>query len=59
MKQVSIVGIIFTVGLLVLLKVFQDQILRVNEPLTNILIFVSVVIFAVIYGASQLSKKNK
>ncbi|CAI6017732.1 hypothetical protein PAECIP112173_00128 [Paenibacillus sp. JJ-100] len=59
MKQVSIVGIILTVGLLVLLKVFQDSIPRINEPITNILIFIGFVIFAIFYGASQLRKKNK
>ncbi|MGW6151185.1 hypothetical protein ACWFN4_27985 [Bacillus mycoides] len=59
MKQVSIVGIIFTVGLLVFLKVFQGSIPRINEPITNILIFIGFVIFAIIYGASQLRKKNK
>lgn len=59
MKQVSIVGIILTVGLLVLLKVFQDSIPRINEPITNILIFIGFVIFAILYGASQLRKKNK
>jgi len=59
MKQVSIIGIIFTVGLLVFLKIFQDSIPRINEPITNILIFIGFVIFAIIYGASQLKKKNK
>lgn len=59
MKQVSIIGIIFTVGLLVFLKVFQDSIPRINEPITNILIFIGFVTFAIIYGASQLRKKDK
>lgn len=58
MKQVSIIGIIFTVGVLVLLKVFQDSIPRIDEPITNILIFLGFVIFAIIYGLSQIRKKD-
>lgn len=58
MKQVSIIGIIFTVGVLVLLKVFQDSIPRIDEPITNILIFLGFVIFAIIYGISQIRKKD-
>ncbi|WP_019376600.1 hypothetical protein [Virgibacillus halodenitrificans] len=58
MKQVSIIGIIFTVGVLVILKVFQDSIPRIDEPITNILIFLGFVIFAIIYGISQIRKKK-
>ncbi|MFA1821718.1 hypothetical protein ACDX78_16310 [Virgibacillus oceani] len=58
MKQVSIIGIIFTVGLLVFLKVFQDAIPRISEPITNTLVFAGVVIFGVIYGVSQIRKSK-
>lgn len=57
MKQVSIIGIIFTVGLLVFLKVFQDSIPRISEPITNTFVFIGVVIFAIIYGMSKNQKK--
>lgn len=59
MKQVSIIGIIFTVGVLVFLKIFQDTIPRIDEPITNILIFIGFVIFAIIYGSTQFKKTRK
>ncbi|MEK3906721.1 hypothetical protein [Oceanobacillus sp. FSL W7-1309] len=59
MKQVSIIGVIFTVGILVFLKVFQDSIPRINEPITNLLVFSGVVIFGVLYGISTMKKNNK
>lgn len=59
MKQISIIGIILTIGALVILKVFQVSIPRISEPITNILVFIGFVIFAIIYGISQIKKNNK
>ncbi|WP_042147386.1 hypothetical protein [Paucisalibacillus sp. EB02] len=56
MKQVPIIGVIFTVGVLVLLKVFQDEIPRIDEPITNTLVFLGFVIFGVLYGISKMKK---
>lgn len=58
MKKVTIVGIICAVGLFVLLKFFQNSIPKINDPLTNIIVFIGFVIFAVIYGVSQLRKSD-
>ena len=58
MKQVSIIGVIFVVIILVLLKVFQDSIPRISDPLTNILVLVLFGIFAVFYGVSQMRKRS-
>ena len=58
MKKVTIAGIVFAVGLLVLLKVFQNSIPRINDPITNILVFIGFVIFAIIYGVTQFRKNN-
>lgn len=49
MKRMSIVGFFFTVGLLMVLKVFQDRMLRFNDPIGNLIVFVSVVIVVIIY----------
>jgi len=57
MKQVSIIGIIFTIVVLIFLKIFQDSIPRVNEPITNIFVFVGLVFIAIIYGMSRVRKK--
>jgi len=57
MKQVSIIGIIFTVGVLIFLKTFQNSIPRINEPITNMLIFIGFIIFAILYGISRIRKK--
>ncbi|MFJ8103079.1 hypothetical protein [Lysinibacillus sp. NPDC096212] len=57
MKQVSIIGIVFTIGVLICLKIFQDSIPRVNEPITNIFVFVGFVFVAIIYGMSRFRKK--
>ncbi|WP_156312251.1 hypothetical protein [Lysinibacillus contaminans] len=58
MKQVSIVGIIFVLVLVVLLKVFEDSIPKISDPLTNILVLVLFGIFAVVYGVSQMRKRS-
>lgn len=57
MKQISIIGVIFVVVLVVLLKVFEDSIPRIGDPLTNILVLVLFGIVAVVYGVSQIRKK--
>lgn len=57
MKQISIIGVIFVVVLIVLLKVFEDSIPRIGDPLTNILVLVLFGIVAVVYGVSQIRKK--
>ncbi|MFT9819354.1 hypothetical protein [Lysinibacillus sp. NPDC056185] len=57
MKQVSIIGIVFTIGVLICLKIFQDSISRIDEPITNIFVFVGFVFVAIIYGMSRFRKK--
>lgn len=57
MKQVSILGIILTVGVLIFLKVFQGSIPRINDPITNILVFVGFVTFVTIYVVSKIRKE--
>ncbi|OPA79393.1 hypothetical protein BVG16_09950 [Paenibacillus selenitireducens] len=59
MKRVTFAGVIFAIGLLVLLKVLQNSIPRISDPLTNIFVFIGFVLFAIVYGASQLRKNNK
>ncbi|WP_062200479.1 hypothetical protein [Massilibacterium senegalense] len=59
MKQVSIIGVIFTVGVLVFLKVFQDSVPRISEPISNTLVIFGFIIFVVLYGISQMKKNNK
>jgi quinol-cytochrome oxidoreductase complex cytochrome b subunit len=58
MKQVSIIGVIFIVVIFILLKVFQDSIPRISEPITNILVFVVFIIFMIILGLSKISKRR-
>lgn len=59
MKQVSIFGIFFTVGLLVFLKIFQGSVPRISEPITNILVFICTIIVVMIYGISKIKKGKK
>lgn len=54
MKQVSILGIILSIGVLILLKVLQDSIPRINDPITNILVFV---FFVTIYYVAKIRKE--
>ena len=53
MKHVSIKGVIFVV-IVVLLKVFQDAIPKINDPTTNIIVFLLFVIFVSVYGLSKV-----
>lgn len=59
MKKTTIAGIIIALGLLVLLKVFQDSIPRISDPLTNYIILIGFVLLVIIYGAFRLRKTNK
>ncbi|MNF07232.1 hypothetical protein D3C80_2073690 [compost metagenome] len=59
MKAISIIGIIFTVGVFIVLKIFEDSIPKITEPITNISILVGFVIFAVIYGISRIRKNRQ
>lgn len=59
MKKGSIIGVVFVVVLLVVLKVFEDEIPKISDPLTNVLVLVLFGIFAVVYGISQMRKKVK
>lgn len=47
------------VGLLVLLKFFQDSIPRISEPKINMLVFIGVIIFFIIFGISQIKASEK
>ena len=58
MKPVSIIGVIFVVLLVVLLKVFEDSIPRISDPTTNILVLLLFVIFASVYGLSKVRKRS-
>ncbi|GIP43854.1 hypothetical protein J45TS6_23130 [Paenibacillus sp. J45TS6] len=57
MKHVSIKGVIFVV-LVVLLKAFQDAIPKINDPTTNIIVFLLFVIFISVYGLSKVRKSS-
>lgn len=57
MKLLSTIVIILTVGVFIFLKIFQDSIPKINEPITNIFVLVVFVISAVIYGISRIRKK--
>lgn len=57
MKHVSINGVIFVV-IVVLLKLFQDAIPRINDPTTNIIVFLLFVIFVSVYGFSKVRKSS-
>ncbi|MFC5591408.1 hypothetical protein ACFPRA_21205 [Sporosarcina soli] len=59
MSKATVAGIIIGIGLLILLKVFQDSIPRITDPLTNILILIGFVLLAIIYGVSRLRKNKK
>ena len=58
MKPVSIIGVVFVVVLVVLLKVFEDSIPRISDPTTNILVLLLFVIFASVYGLSKVRKRS-
>lgn len=57
MKKSTAVEIIIGIGVLILLKIFQDSIPRINDPLTNIIVFIGFVLLLIIYGVSRLRKK--
>lgn len=57
MKHVSIKGVIFVV-LVVLLKAIQDAIPKINDPTTNIIVFLLFVIFISVYGLSKVRKSS-
>ncbi|MFD2131488.1 hypothetical protein ACFSKI_09745 [Pseudogracilibacillus auburnensis] len=59
MEKTSILKVAFTIGLLILIKVFQDSIPRNSDLLTNIIVPIAFVIFVSIYGASELRKNKK
>ncbi|MBE1554682.1 hypothetical protein [Sporosarcina limicola] len=59
MKKATVAGIIIGIGLLIFLKVFQNSIPRITDPLTNIIVLTGFVLSAIIYGVSQLRKNNK
>ena len=59
MKKGTVIGISIGIGVLVLLKVFQDSIPRITDPLTNIIVFTGLVLSSIIYGVSRSRKNNK
>lgn len=59
MPKATVFGIIIGIGVLIILKVFQDSIPRNSDPLSNKLIIIGFVVFAIFYGLSQLRKKSK
>lgn len=58
MKKGAVFGIIFAVVFVILLKVFQNSIPRISEPITNTIVLVGFVVLAMIIGISQLLKKR-
>lgn len=59
MKRLPITKIFFMVGLLVFLKLFQDFVPRISEPKINLLVFIGVIIFFIIFGISQIRASGK
>lgn len=57
MKHVPIKGVIFVV-IVVLLKLYQDEIPRIYDPTTNIIVFLLFVIFVSVYGFSKVRKSS-
>jgi hypothetical protein len=57
MKAKVIIGIILMAGAFICFKIFEDSIPKINEPITNIVVFVGFVTFAIVYGLSQIRKK--
>ncbi|MFJ7933325.1 hypothetical protein [Sporosarcina sp. NPDC096371] len=59
MRIATVVSIVIGIGMLVLLKVFQDSIPRNSDPQSNVLILIGFVLFVMIYGASRLRQNRK
>ena len=59
MKKGTVIGISIGIGALVFLKVFQDSIPRITDPLTNIIVFMGLVVSSIIYGVSRTRKSSK
>jgi len=59
MKKATVAGLIIGIGLLVLLKLFQDSIPRISDPLTNYIILTGFVLIVIIFGATRLRKNKK
>lgn len=59
MRKGTVVGMVIVVGLLIVLKMFQDSIPRITDPLSNIIVLTIFVLLAIIYGISQLRKVSK
>lgn len=57
MKPIAILGIVLTIVAVALLKIFQDSIPTINEPITNISILVGIIICIVIVVVSRSRKK--
>ena len=57
MKKATVARLIIGIGLLVLLKLFQDSIPRISDPLTNYIILTG--LFVIILGAAILRKNKK
>ena len=58
MKKEAIFGIIFVILFVILLKIFQDSIPRITEPITNTVVLVDFVILAIVVGISQLTRSS-
>ncbi len=53
-------GFIYSIVILfvILLKIFQDSIPRITEPITNTVVLVGFVILAIVVGISQLTRSS-
>jgi len=56
-KETTVV--IFFVIIFLILKVFEDSIPKITDPLTNILVLIAFFIFTIIYGALKPRKKSE
>ncbi|ATP41285.1 hypothetical protein CSE16_15150 [Solibacillus sp. R5-41] len=58
MVKMKVAGVILTLGLLVFLKIYLNSIPRISESISNIVVFLGVVIATIIFVVSKLKKMS-